>query len=90
MFRFRTIIAALLLGSAVPAIAAPKEFVVEVELPRIPVAEYHKPYVAGWIEDANGKSVAPMLVWYDVKKREAGAKNGCPILKHGGGAAGGA
>lgn len=81
MFRFRTIIAALLLGSAVPAIAAPKEFVVEVELPRIPVAEYHKSYVAGWIEDTNGKSVAPMLVWYDVKKREAGGKKWLPDLK---------
>lgn len=79
--RYRAILVALLLGTAAPAVAAPKEFVVEVELPRISVAEYHKPYVAGWIEDANGKAVAPLLVWYDVKKKDAGGKKWLPDLK---------
>lgn len=26
-----------------------------VELPKLTVTEYHRPYVAVWIEDANGK-----------------------------------
>lgn len=73
--RVKLALAALLLaGVSAPAIAAPREFVVEVELPRIAVAEYHKPYVVGWIEDASGRAVAPLLVWYDEKKDGAGKK----------------
>lgn len=79
--RFRAVVAALLLGVAVPALAAPTEFVIEVELPRIPVAEFHKPYVAGWIEDANGQAVGPLLVWYDVRKKEAGGKKWLPDMR---------
>jgi hypothetical protein len=81
MSRFKTIIAALLIGTSVPAIAAPKEYVVEIEVPRIAVAEYHRPYVAGWVEDANGKAVSHLLVWYDQKKREDGGKKWLPDMK---------
>ena len=37
---------------------------ISVEIPRINAAEYHRPYVAIWIEDANQKSVADLQVWY--------------------------
>lgn len=77
----RTALAALLMGVSAPALAAPREFVVEIELPRIPVAEYHRPYVAGWVEDANGKTVSQLLVWYDQKKREDGGKKWLPDMK---------
>jgi len=46
------------------------QVVLEIEIPQQKVAEYHKPYVAGWIEDASGKAVGNMFVWYDVKKPE--------------------
>ncbi|MFZ5700747.1 MAG: DUF2271 domain-containing protein [Pseudomonadota bacterium] len=78
---FKAVIASLLLASSMPALAAPREFVVEIELPRIPVAEYHRPYVAGWIEDAQGRAVVPLLVWYDVKKREDGGKRWLPEMR---------
>jgi hypothetical protein len=79
--RLKAIVASLLLATSMPALAAPKEFVIEIELPRIPVAEYHRPYVAGWIEDGQGRPVAPMLVWYDVKKREDGGKRWLPEMR---------
>src|ERR1044072_1113411 len=81
MPRLKVALAALLLGASVPALAAPRVFVVEIDLPRIPVAEYHRPYVAGWIEDASGKAVGHLLVWYDVKKKDAGGKKWLPDMK---------
>lgn len=43
--------------------------VLNVGLPQLDVAEYHKPYVAVWIEDAK-RSATHVAVWYDVDKRE--------------------
>ena len=50
---------------AAPAFAA--DVNVSVELPRLDVAEYHKPYVAIWIEQPNQSHVANLAVWYDLK-----------------------
>lgn len=57
---------------AMPAAAA----TVSVTIPRINVAEYHKPYVVGWLEPAAGGEARTVFVWYDVKKggREPGTK----------------
>ncbi|GHF77761.1 DUF2271 domain-containing protein [Thalassotalea marina] len=38
----------------------------EVNIPRLQVAEYHKPYVAIWLEDSQRK-VTQVAVWYDVE-----------------------
>lgn len=45
------------------------EMEVQVEVPRLAVAEYHRPYVAIWIENADGH-VADLSVWYDLKLRD--------------------
>ncbi len=42
-----------------------------VELPKLGVAEYHRPYVAIWIEDASGKVAANLSVWYDVDLKDS-------------------
>ncbi|HEY9025335.1 MAG TPA: DUF2271 domain-containing protein [Burkholderiaceae bacterium] len=56
---------------AVPALSA--EAVLKIELPRMEIAEYHKPYVAAWIEKAADQSfVANVALWYDVNKRNNG------------------
>jgi hypothetical protein len=48
-------------GAALPAQAQTMD--VTVTVPRLNVAEYHKPYVAMWLEGAGGpKTIA---VWYD-------------------------
>ncbi len=42
---------------------------IEVEIPRLDVAEYHRPYVALWLEQ-NGQHVANLNVWYDTKMKD--------------------
>lgn len=54
-----------LLGSN--AIAS--ELIVKLEVPKLNVAEYHKPYVAVWIERPDQTWAGDLTVWYDVKKR---------------------
>ena len=38
-----------------------------VEIPQLPVAEYHRPYVAIWIEGADQNIAANLAVWYQVR-----------------------
>ncbi|MAD90234.1 MAG: hypothetical protein CMK64_11050 [Pseudoalteromonas sp.] len=57
----------LLVAAAAPSFAA--ELSVSVELPRLQVAEYHKPYVAVWIENDSNKVVSNLAVWYDLDMR---------------------
>ena len=52
---------------ALPATA--KELTISVEIPRINVAEYHRPYTAFWIEH-EGK-VTNLAVWYDLEMEDA-------------------
>jgi hypothetical protein len=59
--------AALLGGLAAPAAAIAAEMTVSVEIPRLSVAEYHRPYVAIWIETPDQTAVKTLAVWYDVK-----------------------
>jgi hypothetical protein len=48
---------------------------VKFDLPQLNVAEYHKPYVAMWIEKADGSVASTLAVLYDVKKKDnAGEK----------------
>lgn len=65
----------LLIGGmiAVPASAAGT---INVTIPQLKVAEYHRPYVAVWLEPAGGGAARTLAVWYDVKKggNEPGTK----------------
>lgn len=58
---------------ATPALAA--EIGVSVEIPRLDVAEYHRPYVAIWVERPDRSVAADLAVWYDLKlKNDEGEK----------------
>lgn len=47
---------------------------VSVDIPRLSVAEYHRPYVAIWLE-AEGQAPRTLAVWYDADHRgEPGTK----------------
>jgi hypothetical protein len=46
------------------------DLTLKVEIPRLNVAEYHRPYAAIWIENADERFAANLAVWYDVKKRD--------------------
>lgn len=58
----------LLAGTiAAPAAAG----TVSVTIPPLNVAEYHRPYVAAWVEPAAGGAARTVFVWYDLKKKGA-------------------
>jgi hypothetical protein len=68
-----TILPLLAAGTiATPALAAS----VTITIPQVKVAEYHRPYVAGWVEPVAGGNARTLFVWFDVKKRgnEPGTK----------------
>lgn len=52
--------------------ASAADMSVRITVPQLNVAEYHRPYVAVWIEKPDQQFVANLSVWYDVKKRENG------------------
>jgi hypothetical protein len=51
---------------AAPALAA--DLTVTIEVPRLSVAAYHKPYVAVWIETPDQTAVRTVAVWYEQVK----------------------
>ena len=53
--------------AATPAAGA--ELQVSIELPRLNVAEYHRPYLAAWLENGQQEAVATLTVWYDTRLR---------------------
>jgi hypothetical protein len=61
------------LGAALAAPAFAADLTLKIELPRLTVAEYHRPYVALWLEKSADQGFAGNLaVWYDLKKRDNG------------------
>lgn len=64
--------APLAMTAALGSTAVAAELRINVEIPRLSVAEYHKPYVAMWVERADQSFAANLAVWYDVKKQNNG------------------
>ena len=64
------IILSAAIGSLLAGTAVAAEIKAEVEIPRLSVAEYHKPYVGMWIERADHGVAANLAVWYDTDKRD--------------------
>lgn len=77
MKRLALIVGALLGGTAYTAAAA--EMNLSIELPRMAVAEYHRPYVAAWIEREDRSIASHLLVWYELDQR--GRESGEQWLK---------
>ncbi|MDX5300068.1 MAG: DUF2271 domain-containing protein [Gammaproteobacteria bacterium] len=59
----------LVLGAAGAASAQAADLALSVSIPRLDVAEYHRPYVAMWIEQDDQTFAANLAVWYDLKMR---------------------
>ncbi len=65
--------AVMMLGLAAPTLAA--DLNLKVEIPRLEVAEYHRPYVAAWIEAEDQSTAAQLAVWYQTNaKKEDGTQ----------------
>ena len=58
-------VSSLAAGSAIAGEAS-----ISVDIPRLNVVEYHKPYVAFWLESADGGKVTNLAVWYDIKHKD--------------------
>lgn len=56
-----TAAAAAVSGSAMAA-----DLTVSVQVPRLSVATYHRPYIALWIERPDSTAVRTVAVWYEV------------------------
>jgi hypothetical protein len=63
--------ATLGIAGALSAPASAETIDLTVTVPRLTVAEYHKPYVAIWLEKA-GAPARTLSVWYDLGKRNNG------------------
>ncbi|QIL89479.1 DUF2271 domain-containing protein [Microbulbifer sp. SH-1] len=60
--------AVLIAGSCIAGTAQAETLQVSIEIPRLNVAEYHKPYVAVWLED-EARNATQIAVWYDLEMR---------------------
>jgi hypothetical protein len=57
------------------ASAMAADLALKLDVPQLNVAEYHRPYIAAWVENADQKVVANIAVLYDTKKKDnAGTK----------------
>ncbi len=54
---------------------------VNIEVPRLNVAEYHRPYVAAWIERPDQSVATTLAVWYDVRNKGNAEGEGTKWLK---------
>lgn len=62
------VIPALFAGLAA-ANAGAAELRLEVNIPRMAVAEYHAPYLAFWLKHADSGEIVPLGLWYDDQEK---------------------
>ena len=66
----RLLASAVALGvSAIPAAGEAAQLAVNLEVPQLSVAEYHRPYVAIWIERPDQTAVKTLAVWWELNAR---------------------
>lgn len=72
----------LAIGSLLFAPVHAADLSVEVEIPRINAAEYHRPYVAIYVETTAGQAAANLAVWYqDQNGKEGHGSKWLPDLR---------
>ena len=57
-------------AAVLPAAAGAAELNVTLDIPTLTVAEYHRPYVALWVERADQSTAANLAVWYAIRLRD--------------------
>ena len=66
----RTLLSISMTGALAAPAAFAAEMTVSVEIPRLNVAEYHRPYVAIWLEKPDQSFLGNLAVWYDLKLKD--------------------
>lgn len=56
-------------SNSLGTIANSADIELSIEIPRLDVGQYHRPYVAGWIEGPDSVHVADLTVWYDTEMK---------------------
>ena len=56
--------------SLIASQAAAGDATISIDIPQLTVAEYHRPYVAFWIESSRGDKVSNLAVWYNTKLKD--------------------
>lgn len=46
----------------------PPKLEISIEIPRLSVSEYHRPYIAVWIQDKDRKVAANLAAWYQLTR----------------------
>jgi hypothetical protein len=64
------VLLSMTLGGMAAWPAAAADVRLSIEIPRLSVAEYHRPYVAIWLERADQSFVGNVAVWYDFKQKD--------------------
>jgi hypothetical protein len=67
-------LAALLLASSAASVATAAELSLAIEVPKLDAAEYHRPYVAAWVEREDQSVATNLAVWYETGGRKEGTK----------------
>src|SRR5690606_6386101 len=78
-FVMKRLLLPLLLLPCSPMLNA-AELSLDVEIPRLEVAEYHRPYVAVWIEREDASVAANLAVWYQQDKPDNRGESGTKWL----------
>lgn len=73
---------ALSFAVVVPASAAGLK--IDVEIPSLDVAEYHRPYVAVWVEREDSSVAANLSVWYQQERAKPRPQTGAKKAEGGG------
>lgn len=85
----RSALALALAGSLLASPAFAGRLDIRVQIPQLDVAEYHRPYVALWLERADRSPVGTLSVWYQQPRRggalPAPMAEGAPATNEGGG-----
>lgn len=68
----RKLLLSVLLAGLIVRTAQAADLGLNVEIPQLDVSEYHRPYVAIWLENDDQNAIGDLAVWYDVtmKKNE--------------------
>lgn len=69
-----TLSAAVISGLLLTPAASAADLEVSVEIPQMSVAEYHRPYVAIWLERPDLSFVSNLAVWYQLDNAPSGEK----------------